>query len=124
MVDFGAHSRKMIKSSKDKREPSSWCDDHAKGAIIRLKIQPRASSTQIVGLFGDNPRLKIRLAAPPIDGKANEALLKFLREVLAVPLSRLSIVRGETATTKDVLCLGMTRVEIEGHLKPWLDKVL
>ena len=47
-----------------------WFEVCPTGVILRIKVQPRASKTQIAGLHGDPPRLKIRLAAPPVDGES------------------------------------------------------
>ena len=54
----------------------SWFEETAKGILIHIKAQPKASKIQVSGLYGD--QIKIRLAAPPVDGKANEELLRFL----------------------------------------------
>jgi len=74
--------------------------------LIRVVVQPRASRTEIVGMHGDPPRLKIRLAAPPVDGEANEELLDALKKKLQVARTQLTLVRGATSKTKDVLCVG------------------
>ncbi len=94
----------------------NWFDETSKGIVLHIKAQPKASKTKIVGLHGDPPRLKIKIAAPPVDGQANEALLKFLKEVLEIPLSRLSLIRGATSPAKDVLCMGVPKDKIESML--------
>ena len=64
----------------------SWCVQAADGSLIlTLHIQPGARKTEIVGLHGD--ALKIRLAAPPVDGKVNAALLGFLAKACGVSKS-------------------------------------
>ena len=68
--------------------------------ILELLIQPRASKTSLVGEH--DGRLKIRLAAPPVDGAANEALIRFLSDKLGVPRSSVSIMSGETGRRKTV----------------------
>jgi len=65
---------------------------------LRVHIQPRASADQIVGIQGD--RLKIRITAPPVDGKANAHLIAFIAKVFGVPKSSVTIARGETGRTK------------------------
>jgi len=65
---------------------------------IAVHIVPRASKTEIVGMHGD--ALKIRLAAPPVDGKANQALIAFLAAHYNVPARAISIVSGETSRRK------------------------
>lgn len=77
------------------------------GAVrVRVHVQPRASRTEIAGLHGD--ALKIRLAAPPVDGAANESLVAFLAERLALPRRNIRIVSGETSRTKLVEIDGAT----------------
>ena len=56
--------------------------------VLDVRVQPRASRTEFAGRFGD--RLKIRLNAPPVDGRANTALLAFIAEVCGLPRSRVS----------------------------------
>jgi hypothetical protein len=68
--------------------------------LLHCHIQPNASRTEIAGLHGE--RLKIRLAAPPVEGKANDALVRFLAGRLGVPGSAVSIVRGQSGRRKTV----------------------
>jgi uncharacterized protein len=67
--------------------------DGKKGAALALRVTPRASKNEIVEVLIDGT-VKVHLTAPPVEGKANEALLKFMSEVLDVPLSCLDIVAG------------------------------
>ncbi|WP_022653856.1 DUF167 domain-containing protein [Aquaspirillum serpens] len=71
------------------------------GIRLTLHIQPGAKQTRIVGLYGE--ALKISLAAPPVDGKANQALLRFLAEELAIPMRSLCLSSGETSRRKVVI---------------------
>ena len=73
-------------------------------ASLLLHIQPGAKRTEIVGLHGD--ALKIRLAAPPVDGKANAALLKLVAEAAGLAASRAAIVSGATARLKRIRLSG------------------
>ena len=67
--------------------------DSAEGVLLTIHVQPNASSrSNYVGLHGD--ALKIRIASPPVDGAANEALCRFLSEQLAVPISQVIIRAG------------------------------
>ena len=63
------------------------------GSAIAVRVTPRASRNKIVEMMADGT-IKIHIAAPPVDGEANEALIRFLAEVLNVPKSRLEIVGG------------------------------
>lgn len=71
---------------------------------LTLHVQPGAKRSEIVGLHGD--ALKIKLAAPPIEGRANEALLKFLADVFAVPLRNVELHQGGQSRHKVVAITG------------------
>ncbi len=71
---------------------------------LTLHIQPGAKKTEFAGLHGD--ALKIRLAAPPVDGKANEALVRFVAETLELPRSAVSLKSGQTSRRKVLEVLG------------------
>ncbi len=73
---------------------------------LTLHVQPGAKKTSIAGLHGD--ALKIRLAAPPVEGRANEALLRFIADLFKVPLREVHLKQGEQSRHK--------RVEISGSL--------
>ena len=72
----------------------------AGGATLSLHAQPGAKKSECAGLHGE--ALKIRLAAPPVDGKANEALLRFLAQRLAIPRQQISLKSGQTSRQKVV----------------------
>lgn len=72
--------------------------------LLTLHIQPGASRTEVAGLHGD--ALKVRVASPPVDGKANATLLDFLAEVFGVPRRDVTLVRGETSRAKVVRVAG------------------
>lgn len=74
---------------------------------LRLHIQPGAKKTQIVGLHGD--ALKIKVAAAPVEGAANEALRKFLAVLFGVPSRQVSITSGETSRSKILEVLNPVR---------------
>jgi uncharacterized protein (TIGR00251 family) len=74
------------------------------GVILRVHAQPNAKRSQVAGLHGDE--LKIRLQAPPVEGKANAALVRFLSDLIGVPKSAVEIVRGESSRNKQVLVRG------------------
>lgn len=71
---------------------------------LTLHVQPGAKRSEIVGLHGE--ALKIRLAAPPIEGRANEALLRFVAESFAVPLRNVAFKQGEQSRHKVVAITG------------------
>ncbi|MDO9119704.1 MAG: DUF167 family protein [Nitrospira sp.] len=84
------------------------------GAIITIQVQPKASKSECVGLHGD--ALKIRVAAPPIDGRANEALLALLAKQLNVPPSALVIHAGAGGRHKRVLCTTLKAADVLARL--------
>ncbi|KXB29561.1 hypothetical protein AT959_16600 [Dechloromonas denitrificans] len=90
---------------------SIWWRLAADGRItLTLHIQPGAKKTEIAGLHGE--ALKIRLAAPPVDGKANEALLKFVAETLHLPKSAVSLKSGQSSRHKVLEIVGTTPVAV------------
>lgn len=74
--------------------------------LLRCLIQPKASRDELCGLQDD--RLKIRITAPPVDGKANTHLLRYLADVLDLPRSRIALVNGDTGKRKTLRISGMT----------------
>jgi uncharacterized protein len=70
--------------------------DHA--LTVSLHVQPGAKRTEFVGLHGD--ALKMRLAAPPVDGKANACLVAFLADFMRVPKAAVSLLHGESSRQK------------------------
>ena len=84
---------------------SEWFRLAADGRItLTLHIQPGAKKTEFAGLHGD--ALKIRLSAPPVDGKANEALIKFVAETLKLPRSAVNLKSGQTSRRKVLELIG------------------
>lgn len=78
---------------------------------LTLHVQPGAKRSEIAGLHGD--ALKIRLAAPPIEGRANEALLKFIAGVFAVPVRNVALYQGSQSRHKVVAVSGSS-IDPEG----------
>ncbi len=74
------------------------------GAALAVRVTPRAARNEIAGVLDDGT-VKVRLTAPPVEGKANEALVKFLADVLDVAPSKIEIVAGETGRDKLVTVL-------------------
>jgi uncharacterized protein (TIGR00251 family) len=90
---------------------SDWYRVAGDGRItLTLHIQPGAKKTEFAGQHGD--ALKIRLAAPPVDGKANEALLKFIAETLGLAKSAVSLKSGQTSRRKVIEVDGATAAAV------------
>jgi uncharacterized protein len=79
-----------------------------------VRVQPRANRDEIVGEYQDG--LKVRLAAPPVDDRANEALCKLLAARLKVPLAAVRITSGRRSRNKRVEIHGVTAAMIRGLL--------
>jgi len=85
--------------------------DGKHGAALAVRVTPRASKNEIVEVLSDGT-VKVHITAPPVEDKANQALLKFLAEILDVPVSRLEIVAGATGRDKLVSVLDMDAAEV------------
>ena len=87
----------------------------ARAVKLAVRIQPRASKNEI--LHGENGELKIRLTAPPVEGAANEALVKFLSGIFKLPKSSIAIVSGMKSRSKVVRIEGVTEAQVGELLK-------
>lgn len=87
--------------------PAAWRREEGIALILTLHVQPGAKRTAVDGTHGD--ALKVRLAAPPVEGKANAELLRFLADAFGVPLRSVSLLRGETSRQKAVRIDGPVR---------------
>jgi len=85
--------------------------DGKRGAALAVRITPRASRNEITEIM-DNGTVKIRLTAPPVEGKANEALITFLAFVLGTSPSKIEIVAGATGREKLVTVMDLTPEEV------------
>jgi uncharacterized protein len=77
-----------------------WYQIGGDGVTLRIQAQPGAKRTEVAGLYGDC--LKLRLASPPVDGKANECMIEFLAERLGVKRGQVKITRGLSSRRKNV----------------------
>lgn len=77
-----------------------YIKEEKNAVIIKIKVQPRASKNELAGIMDDS--LRVRLTAPPVDGEANEACLKFLAAVFKIPRNRVELVSGHTGRNKMV----------------------
>lgn len=89
--------------------------DGRRGAALAIRVTPRAKRNQIVEILPDDT-IKIRLTAPPVEGKANEALIAFLAEVLDVPRSHVEIIAGDTGRDKLVSIMDLDSVEAQARI--------
>lgn len=83
--------------------------------LLALHVQPGAARTELAGLHGD--ALKLRLAAPPVDGKANKAAVDFIAELLRLPKSAVVIRNGLASRAKTLLLTGIAENEARSLLE-------
>jgi uncharacterized protein (TIGR00251 family) len=89
--------------------------DTPSGATFQVKVHPRARKNAISGVVGD--ALKLALTSPPVEGKANEACVKFLAEFLNVPRSSVTIAAGASSRQKLIRVAGLRAAAIEEKLR-------
>lgn len=89
---------------------ADWLRSDGDGVILDLHIQPGAKQTEVVGRHGD--ALKIRLAAPPVDGKANDALVAFLAKKLGAGRTAVEVISGQTSRAKRVRVAGIAPTDV------------
>ena len=87
--------------------------ENKEGVILQIYVQPKAKKNEIEGIDEWRGRLKIKVKAPPVGGKANKELVKFLSKLLG---AEVELVKGETSREKDVLVRGMKAEEVKKKL--------
>lgn len=85
-----------------------------KSCTLAIKAIPNAPRSEVVGWLGD--ALKVKVHAPPVEGRANEALCEFLAEALALPRRAVTVLRGDTSRQKLVRIAGLTLAEVKVRL--------
>jgi uncharacterized protein len=90
----------------------------AVGVTLAVRAQPGAKRTAIIGVYGesDTAQLKIAVQAPPIEGRANEALIAFLAKTFDLPKSSVELVSGELSRSKVFLLRGIAMAHVQGIL--------
>jgi uncharacterized protein (TIGR00251 family) len=89
------------------------------GAALTLRVTPRARKTEFAGVLEDGI-LRVRVAAPPVEGKANTELLSFLAKVLGVRKNRIEIIAGQRGLDKIVSVLDLSAEEVQARISAWL----
>jgi len=90
--------------------------------VITLYVQPRGSRTRFQGIH--DGALKLAITAPPVDGKANKAVIEFLAVYFALPKRRVTLISGMMSRTKRFKIEGLTEGEVCRRLKEVLDKFI
>ncbi len=88
--------------------------DISGGATFAVKVHPRARKNAITGTVGD--ALKLSLTAPPVEGRANEAVIEFFADLFEIPRSSVTITSGATSRTKVVRIRGVNKAVVEQRL--------
>jgi uncharacterized protein (TIGR00251 family) len=88
--------------------------ENAAGVTLAVRAQPGAKKTAITGVYGEGPaaQLKIAVHAPPIEGRANQALIAFLAETFDLPKNSVELVSGELSRSKVFLLRGAQRSDV------------
>ena len=94
----------------------SWLRQTPAGVELLVYVQPRASRDQLVGVQGDE--LKVRLAAPPVDGAANAACCAFFAKLCRLPKNQVTLVTGETSRHKRLLLAGAKAASVQAVVEP------
>jgi uncharacterized protein (TIGR00251 family) len=88
--------------------------ESAKGITFAVKAHPRARRNAVTGTVGD--ALKLAITAPPVEGKANQAVIEFFADLFAIPRSSVTIASGETSRNKVVRIAGVSKSAAEQRL--------
>ena len=83
--------------------------------VIQVRVLPRSSMNRVIG--GENGVIKVKLAAPPVDGKANKALKEFLAKRLGVSRRNVEIISGERSRLKSIRIHGLSQEDVRGRLE-------
>ena len=95
---------------------------HAAGVTLAVRAQPGAKKTAITGVYGEGPeaQLKVAVHAPPLEGRANLALVAFLAETFGVGKNAVELLTGELSRSKVFLLRGVTVAQAETVLAGWM----
>lgn len=93
---------------------AAWVRDGDGEAYLSLHVVPRAAKTGVVGLHGES--LKVRVAAPPADDKANDALIRFLSAELGLPRAAIRLLAGRASRDKRLALAGISARDVEDRL--------
>jgi uncharacterized protein (TIGR00251 family) len=91
----------------------SWCAEVGNGVMLAIRVVPNAKTNAVAGTQEDGS-LKIRIQAPPVEGKANKALIRFLARTLKLPVRRITIQSGTSGRNKRILVEGVKLRDVEG----------
>lgn len=84
----------------------NYLQEDAEGIRLTVYVQPKSSRNKLAGIHGDS--IKLCITAPPVDGKANEAVIHFFAKLFHLPKSSISIVNGLQSRTKSLVLSGLS----------------
>ena len=94
----------------------TYAKDTPDGCTLQVRIHPGARKNAITGIH--DAALKISLTAPPIEGRANQALIAFLADQLRIPKSRITLLTGTTSRSKTLRITGKSAAKVQAALDP------
>ena len=86
----------------------------AESCTLAIKAVPNAPRSEVIGWLGD--ALKVKVHAPPVEGRANEVLCEFLAEILGLPRRAVTVLRGDTSRQKIIRIDGLSLIEVKTKL--------
>ncbi len=95
--------------------------DGKKGAALAIRVIPRSKKNEVVKVLSDGT-IRIRVTAPPVEGKANEALIKYLSKILGVSKSKVEIIGGEKGRNKLIAILDMDADTVQEKILKQIQK--
>jgi hypothetical protein len=95
---------------------TSFVRDAPDGCLLSVRVHPGAKKNAVTGIHAE--ALKISLTTPPVDGRANEALIAFIAGLLRIPRARIDLVSGANSRTKTVRVTGKSAPEVADALSP------
>lgn len=100
-------------------ESEDFVRDVPDGCTVSVRVHPGAKKNAVIGLHGGS--LKIALTAPPVEGRANEALIAFAAEQLKLPRARVALIAGQSGRSKVLRVTGRSAAEVQAALLPLVD---
>jgi len=93
--------------------------DHPEGCSLAVRVQPGAKRTGITGVYGEGyrPHLNIAVQSPPVEGRANDALIAYLAKLLSIARTKITIVHGENDRFKLLVLDGMKVADAQGIIQ-------
>jgi uncharacterized protein (TIGR00251 family) len=102
------------------RDAGGWIASAPDGAVLRVRVSPRAGRSALAGLRGD--ALRVRVAAPPVEGAANRELVRFLAAALGIAPGSVAIEAGTHGREKRVRVRGISAADVRARLAPSVDR--